>query len=214
MNRFALSLLSVALGAALIGCSGKKEQAQEPKEAASAPAEVAPEKPAAPEQAAAVPEKLDVKKSEAAPAVKAPAPKAMAAVEKVKTAEKAAEAKAAAAVQAVEKKAVEVEKAVEKALAPAVPAASVAAVEAGAEIYKKKCAPCHGGEGKGTTMAPALRPNEWVRAASIDDITGVIKNGRLPNEKKYPKFFSPMPASKTMSDDDLGSLAAYLKSLN
>jgi len=209
MNRFALALLTVALGAALVGCSGKKEQAQEPKEAASLPAEAAPEKPAAP-----APEKTEAKKQEAGPAEKAPAPKTTAAVEKVKTAEKAVEAKAVAAVKAVEKKAVEVEKAVEKALAPAAPAASVADAAAGADIYRKKCAPCHGAEGKGTTMAPALKPSDWVKAASVDEITGVIKNGRVGKEKLYPKFFSPMPASKTMSDEDLGSLAAYLKSLN
>jgi len=206
MKRFFLVLLSVALGTALIGCSGKKEQAQEPKEAASAPAEVAPEKPVEKVAAAPAPVKTEAVKEDAPQAVKAPA-----VVEKAKAAEKAVEVKAVAAVKAVEKKAVEVEKAVEKALAAA-PAAGDAV--AGGNIYKMKCAPCHGGEGKGTTMAPALKGSEWVKTASVGDITGVIKNGRQANEKKYPKFFSPMPASKTMSDDDLGALAAYLKSLN
>lgn len=209
MNRFALVLFSLSLGAALIGCSGKKEQAEKPKEAVSAPAEVAPEKTVEKVEAAPAPEKSKEVETDAPRAEKA-----QAAVEKVKAAEKAVEVKAAAAVKAVEKKAVQAEKAIEKALAPAAPASSSADAAAGVEIYKKKCAPCHGVDGKGTSMAPALRANEWVKAAPIGDITGVIKNGRQGKDKLYPKFFSPMPASKAMSDDDLGSLAAYLKSLN
>lgn len=209
MNRFAMVLFSLSLGAALVGCAEKKETAEKPKEAVSAPAEVAPQKPVELEPAVPAPEKAKAVKEDAPQAVKA-----QAAVEKVKAAEKAVEVKAAAAVKAVEKKAVEVEKAVEKALVSAAPASSAAAAEAGANIYRKKCAPCHGVDGKGTSMAPALKGNEWVKAAPVGDITGLIKNGRQGKDKLYPKFFSPMPASKTMSDDDLGSLAAYLKSLN
>jgi hypothetical protein len=63
-------------------------------------------------------------------------------------------------------------------------------------------------------MAPALKGNDWVKAASSADITGVIKNGRLGEAKKYPNFFVDMPASKAMAENDLNALAAYLKSLN
>ena len=63
-------------------------------------------------------------------------------------------------------------------------------------------------------MAPALKGNAWVMAASTADLTGVITNGRIGKAKKYPNFLVDMPASKAMSEGDLSSLAAYLKSLN
>ena len=220
MKRFHLVVLTLALSSALIyGCAEKKEATEKPKEAASAPVEAVAQKPVEPEAPVArvdieiKPEKAAVVKEQA----KAPVKKA-AEVEAVKAVEKAVVEKEAAAVaavktaeKAVEEKAVAAGKAVETALTPA-PAAGDAAT--GALLFKAKCAPCHGAEGKGTTMAPALKGNDWVKAASSADITGVIKNGRLGKAKKYPNFFVDMPASKAMAENDLNALAAYLKSLN
>ncbi|MCC6501674.1 MAG: cytochrome c, partial [Deltaproteobacteria bacterium] len=155
------------------------------------------EKKAAEVKAAAAEKTVEVKAMAAAKAAEV----------KTVAAEKAVEVKAVAAAKAAEVKTV----AAEKALTPA-PAAGDAA--AGAAIYKMKCSPCHGAEGKGTAMAPALKDNAWVKAASNADITGTIKNGRQGKAKKYANFFVDMPASKAMSEGDLSSLVAYLKSLN
>ena len=216
MKKFHLAVLSLALSSALIyGCAEKKEAIEKPKEAVSAPVEAVVQKPAEPEAPVARVD-MEIKPEKAAPVkeqAKAPVKKAAPAVA-VKAVEKAAVEKEAAVVvavktagKAVEEKAV----AVEKALTPA-PVAGDAA--AGAGIFKMKCAPCHGPEGKGTTMAPALKGNAWVKAASATDITGVIKNGRQGKAKKYANFFVDMPASKAMPESDLAELAAYLKSLN
>lgn len=225
MKKLHLAVLSLALSSALIsGCAEKKEATEKPKEAALAPVEAVAQKPAEPEPPVArveteiKPEKAaSVKEQAKAPVKKAAPAKEAAPVEAVKAVEKAVVEKEAAAVvavktaeKAVEEKAVAAEKAVEKALTPT--AAGDAA--AGAVIFKMKCAPCHGAEGKGTAMAPALKDSAWVKAASVADITGVIKNGRQGKAKKYANFFVDMPASKAMPESDLAALAAYLKSLN
>lgn len=218
MKRFHLVVLTLALSTALIyGCSGKKEQAEKPQEAAvtqaEAPKPVEPLKAPSPEPSAPGAAKEQAKEAVKAVEKKAVEVKAAAAEKAVeaKAVAKSVEVKAVSAGKAIEEKAVAAEKAVEKAIAPA-PSAGDAA--AGAAIFKTKCAPCHGTEGKGTTMAPALKGNDWVKVAAVADLTGLIKNGRMGKAKKYPNFFVDMPPSKAMNEADLASLAAYLKSLN
>lgn len=87
-------------------------------------------------------------------------------------------------------------------------------VQAGAAIYKSKCAPCHGPDGSGSVMAPALKGNEWVKAAADSDIANVIKNGRQGAARKYPDFTVGMPANKNIPEGDLNSLVDYVRSMN
>ena len=105
---------------------------------------------------------------------------------------------------APEEKAVEKEPAGEKGKGAAI----------GAAIYKSKCSPCHGPDGGGSVMAPALKGNDWVRGASNADIAEVIKNGRQGAAKKYPSFVVSMPANKNIPEDDLEALVEYIKSIN
>jgi mono/diheme cytochrome c family protein len=98
--------------------------------------------------------------------------------------------------------------------APQEPAQSPVDIEAGALIYKSKCSPCHGVEGKGTTMAPALKANEWIKASSNADVTNVIRKGRQGNGKKYANFFVDMPPTRGLAETDEAVLIGYLRSLN
>ncbi|CAG1064911.1 cytochrome c-L [uncultured bacterium] len=94
------------------------------------------------------------------------------------------------------------------------PAQKPVDVEAGAALYKSKCSPCHGVEGKGTTMAPALKGNEWIKASSNADVTNVIRKGRQGSGKKYANFFVDMPPTKGLAETDEAVLIGYLRSLN
>jgi cbb3-type cytochrome c oxidase subunit III len=115
-------------------------------------------------------------------------------------------------VKAVEKKAAEVAAAVEEKVEQK-PAAGKG-VEAGAAIFKTKCSPCHGADGKGTPMAPAFKGNDWIKGAKKGDIADTIKNGRAGAAKKYPKFAISMPANKDLSESDVNALVDYIKSIN
>lgn len=83
----------------------------------------------------------------------------------------------------------------------------------GAALYKAKCQPCHGVEGKGTAMAPAFAGSEYMKTATDEQITDAILKGRQGAEKKYKQFAIGMPAQK-MTADEARDVVAYLKSLS
>jgi mono/diheme cytochrome c family protein len=82
----------------------------------------------------------------------------------------------------------------------------------GAGLYKGKCSACHGADGKGGPMAPALAGSDFVKgdAAAIKD---TIKNGREGGAKKYAKFSLSMPKFP-LADAELDALVAHLKGLH
>lgn len=193
MRNIRLAILTFILSSGLMyGCAEKKQPAEKAQEASSQIAESAREKPAevrqAPAAAGETKEKVAEKK-DTAPA----------AVTEVK--EKAVEKKAPVLAAPVKE-------------APKVAAASVKAIEAGAAIFKAKCSLCHGVEGKGSTMAPAFKGNNWIKGASSADVADVIKNGRKGAAKKYANFFSDMPAIKGLAENDVNALVDYIRSIN
>jgi len=82
----------------------------------------------------------------------------------------------------------------------------------GAAVYKAKCLACHGPEGKGTAMAPAIVGNEYVKTASEQELTDVIVKGREGAAKKYKQYAIGMPAQK-LADDETKAVIAYMKDL-
>jgi mono/diheme cytochrome c family protein len=79
--------------------------------------------------------------------------------------------------------------------------------------FEITCGVCHGSAGVGGTgIAPALVNNEFIRKSSREEIAATIKNGRNYSQKRYPEFGSIMPPSG-YSDEEIGSLVDYLKSL-
>jgi mono/diheme cytochrome c family protein len=80
-----------------------------------------------------------------------------------------------------------------------------------ADIYKAKCAGCHGADGKGTAAgqkmgAPAFSSDK-VQKASDAELADFIENGG-PQKKASHAF-----AGKGVSQADAEKLAAYVKSL-
>ena len=81
------------------------------------------------------------------------------------------------------------------------------APDAGGDLFKQKCAMCHGADGKGY---PALKTPDFtdpkVQASLTDEeLTKTIKNG---------KTGTAMPPFKdSLSDDQVKSLVKYIRSL-
>lgn len=205
MKRTAFVLaLALAMGVAT-GCSGKKETAEKPGEALTQSAQ------------APVADKIEGAVVKDSPvAEKAAAQKAFIKIEKVETAKAALNAGAAkqdttyAAAKIVEK--APTETAAPATVKDAAPAGGDA--DAGAKLFKAKCVPCHGSEGKGTAMAPAFRGNEWIKGAQNSDIAKVIKEGRAGASKRYKNFAVPMPATKGVIDGEVNALVAYIRTIN
>ncbi|MDH4227805.1 MAG: cytochrome c [Deltaproteobacteria bacterium] len=97
----------------------------------------------------------------------------------------------------------------------AVFASESVAADQGEAKFQAMCASCHGKAGVGTTMAPALVKNEFVKTSKPEDITKVILEGRTGKDKKYPKMPMAMPAQKgKLKDDETKALVDYLKKLS
>ena len=86
-------------------------------------------------------------------------------------------------------------------------AAQAGADSKGGDLFKQKCAMCHGADGKGYS---ALKTPDFtdpkVQASLTDkEILGVIRNG---------KKGTPMPAfGSSLSDQQIQSLLGYIRSL-
>jgi mono/diheme cytochrome c family protein len=82
------------------------------------------------------------------------------------------------------------------------------AADAGADVYKSKCASCHGADGKGeTTMGKNLKLKDLgsadVQSKSDADLTKVIEDGK-----------KPMPGYKgKLTDDQIKDVVKYIRSL-
>lgn len=88
-----------------------------------------------------------------------------------------------------------------------IPASTFAADE-GADLYKAKCAMCHGADatGKPAVKAPSL-VSEEAKKKSDAELTDMIANGG--KDKKASHVFS----KKGLTDDQIKSLVAYIRSL-
>jgi len=74
---------------------------------------------------------------------------------------------------------------------------------AGEATYKAKCAMCHGADGKGkASMKNSDITTAEVQKKSDADLSAVITNGK-----------SPMPASKSLTPEQIKDVVAYVRSL-
>jgi cytochrome c6 len=87
-----------------------------------------------------------------------------------------------------------------------IPLASVSAQDA-ASIYKSKCAPCHGADGKGNTALKSMGVRDFaspeVQKETDDELATVIAKGR----NKMPGY------SATLKDPQIKNLVTYIRSL-
>jgi len=86
--------------------------------------------------------------------------------------------------------------------------ATTFAADSGADVFKAKCAGCHGAEGKGDTgMGKSLKlkdlGSEDVQKMSDADLTGIIEKGK-----------KPMPAYEgKLTKDQITDVVKYIRSL-
>jgi len=85
----------------------------------------------------------------------------------------------------------------------ALPLASFAA-DAAADLFKSKCAMCHGPDGKGKMAGTKDLGSAEVQKASDADLTATITKGKPP---KMPAYDSKLTA------DQIKSLVAYVRTL-
>ena len=85
---------------------------------------------------------------------------------------------------------------------------SVAAAADGAALYKAQCAKCHGDTGNAdTTVGKAMKVPAIVGDANIQKMSDADVAARIKGNAKHP------PTVKSLSDDDVNAVAAYVKQL-
>jgi mono/diheme cytochrome c family protein len=82
-------------------------------------------------------------------------------------------------------------------------AASDEATRAGAKLYSRQCAACHGRDARGMGKAPALI-SPFVREASPGALFWLLRNGAV---------FHGMPSFAHLPDQQRWQIVTYLKSL-
>jgi mono/diheme cytochrome c family protein len=90
----------------------------------------------------------------------------------------------------------------------------------GHDLYMQNCAPCHGPEGRGDgpqTKDPSFKNENGTPAHPRDLTQGLYKGGGEPAQL-YARIVlgipgTPMPATKTLSPQDVDALIAYIRSL-
>ena len=78
----------------------------------------------------------------------------------------------------------------------------------GASVFKEQCAKCHGDTGKAdTTIGKAMKVPALAGDANIQKMSAVEVAARIKGNAKHP------PTVKSLSDDDINAVAAYVKQL-
>jgi mono/diheme cytochrome c family protein len=86
--------------------------------------------------------------------------------------------------------------------------------DAGAKIYVKNCADCHGDNGDGKSDAfPALAGNRTVTMANATNlITLILKGGFAPATAGNPRPHGMPPFYHLLSDAEIANVATYIRS--
>jgi len=100
--------------------------------------------------------------------------------------------------------------------APAAAGASASSpvFSAGAKLYEKNCAQCHGEQGQGVPGAyPPLAGNRAVTMASSANLVQVVLNGGYaPATAGNPRPYGMPPFVLVLNDSELAALLTYLRS--
>lgn len=90
-----------------------------------------------------------------------------------------------------------------------------AMVTQGEQIFSGpgNCFACHGPNGAGTPLAPALNDANWLHVdGSYDAIAGIITSG-VPTPKQHPAAMPPRGGSQ-ITEDQVRQVAAYVFSIS
>ncbi len=89
--------------------------------------------------------------------------------------------------------------------------AALGAVD-GAAVYSARCSTCHGPDGQGSPMGPAIRGNKFILGSNDRYVADVIRNGRTGTAKLYANISMGMPGQK-MTDEELNAVVQYVRKL-
>ena len=95
-------------------------------------------------------------------------------------------------------------------------APSAERIAAGRELYLTTCAICHGPDAKGIAMlGKDLRANEFVRSLSDAELVAFLAEGRRASHPLNDRGVDmpPRGGNPSLSDEDLGLIAAYIRSI-
>lgn len=83
----------------------------------------------------------------------------------------------------------------------------------GAEVYAKRCADCHGSDGKGVArIYPALDGNSSVNEPTgINAIRAVLLGGFAPVTAGNPRPYSMPPFAQQLSDSEVAAVVTYIR---
>jgi mono/diheme cytochrome c family protein len=91
-----------------------------------------------------------------------------------------------------------------------------AAVTEGHQLFKQTCAVCHGQNGEGMpALGKNLNANEFVSGNSDAELVAFMIEGRPATHPDNTRGVDmpPRGGNPNLTDEDLGKIAAYLKSL-
>ena len=93
-------------------------------------------------------------------------------------------------------------------------AESVAFLAAGAKLYEKHCADCHGADGAGKSSAyPPLAGNHaLLMTNAVNPIRIVLNGGFAPATAGNPRPYSMPPFGHTLNDMEVAQVVSYLRS--
>ena len=83
-------------------------------------------------------------------------------------------------------------------------------------LYRLRCASCHGADGEGTNwdyprLGPALKGNPFIKNAPAVAIVQVLRKGREGPQRLYHESYPNMPAFGAESVPDADAMANFLK---
>ena len=87
-------------------------------------------------------------------------------------------------------------------------------VAQGEQIFNQQiCFSCHGANGVGTVLGPALTDQEWLNTdGSYEGIMGIVRTG-VPEPVQFSAPMPPMGGIQ-LSDEQIGQVAAYVYALS
>ena len=83
-------------------------------------------------------------------------------------------------------------------------------------LYRLRCATCHGANGEGTDadyprLAPALKGNPFIQHAPPAAIIAVIRKGRTGEQRLYHESYPNMPSFGAEAVFDVDGLVHFLQ---
>jgi mono/diheme cytochrome c family protein len=93
------------------------------------------------------------------------------------------------------------------------PGVTAEMVSEGQRLYSGICAACHGQNGVGGPLGPALNDQDWIHiSGSYDEIVNITTTG-VPQPQRYPGMMPPMGGG-SFTTDQVRSISAYVYTLS